>query len=138
MSTIRRFEDLECWVAGRVLRRAVYRLTRQAEFAKDYPLVSQVRRAAFSVTSNVVEGFERNGNREFIQFLAIAKGSAGEIRDHLYTAFDEGYITQLEFDETYRLAEDAGKLIGGLMRYLQQSGMAGTKFSSAKPRTPEL
>ena len=138
MPTVRKFEDLACWATGRALRRAVYRLTRKAKFVTDYPLVSQIRRAAFSVTSNIVEGFERNGNREFIQFLAVAKGSAGEIRDHLYTALDEGYITQLEFAETYRLAEDAGKLLGGLMRYLQQSGMAETKFTSAKPRNPEL
>jgi four helix bundle protein len=137
MPTIRRFEDLECWIAGRALRRGVYRLTRNSEFVRDYPLVSQIRRAAFSVTSNIVEGFERNGNREFIQFLAVAKGSAGEIRDHLYTALDEGYITQLEFDEAYRLAEEAGKLLGGLMRYLQQSGMAGTKFTPAQTRNPK-
>ena len=134
MPTIKRFEDLECWTAGRALRRAVYRLTRKSDFVKDYPLVSQIRRAAFSVTSNIVEGFERNGNREFIQFLAVAKGSAGEIRDHLYTALDEGYITQPEFDETYRLAEETGRLVGGFMRYLQQSGMTGSKFSPAQPR----
>ena len=134
MPTIRRFEDLECWAAGRALRRAIYRLTRKTDFLKDYPLVSQIRRAAFSVTSNIVEGFERNGNREFIQFLSIAKGSAGEIRDHLYTALDEGYITQPEFAETYRMAEEAGRLIGGFMRYLQQSEMTGTKFPSPKTR----
>ena len=80
MPTIKRFEDLECWVAGRTLKRAVYRLTRKPEFTQDYPLISQVRRASFSVTANIVEGFERNGNREFVHFLTIAKGSAGEIR----------------------------------------------------------
>lgn len=130
MPTIKRFEDLECWLAGRDLRRAVYRLTRKPEFTKDYPLVSQIRRAAFSVTSNIVEGFERNGNREFIQFLAISKGSAGEIRDHLYTALDENYITQAEFDQTYRVAEEAGRLTGGFMSYLQRSSMTGSKFAT--------
>jgi four helix bundle protein len=137
MPTIKRFEDLECWLAGRSLRQAVYRLTRKPEFAKDYPLVSQTRRAAFSVTSNIVEGFERNGNREFIQFLAVAKGSAGEIRDHLYTALDENYITQAEFDQTYRVAEEVGRLIGGFMSYLQHSSMTGSKFATHTPRPPK-
>jgi len=88
----------------------VYRLTRKPEFTKDYPMVSQIRRASFSVTANIVEGFERNGNREFVHFLTIAKGSAGEIRDHLYTALDEAYISQKEFEETYAIAETSGRL----------------------------
>ena len=137
MPTIKRFEDLECWTAGRSLRRAVYRLTRKPEFTKDYPLVSQVRRASFSFTANIVEGFERNGNREFIHFLTIAKGSAGEIRDHLYTALDEGYITQDEFQQTYALAESTGRLVGGFIGYLQRSAMAGTKFVASPTRNPK-
>jgi len=110
MPTIKRFEDSECRRAGRTLKREVYRLTRRPEFTKDYPMVSQIRRASFSVTANIVEGFERNGNREFVHFLTIAKGSAGEIRDHLYTALDEAYISQKEFEETYAIAETSGRL----------------------------
>jgi four helix bundle protein len=137
MATANRFEDLDCWQAGRKLKRSVYRLTRKAEFSRDTPLVSQIRRAAFSVTANIVEGFERSGNKEFIQFLAISKGSAGEIKDHLYTALDENYITQTEFEEAYRLADEAGRLSGGFMRYLEHSEMKGSKFASRPKPAPQ-
>jgi len=133
MATIERFEDLECWQAGRVLKRRVYQLSRKPEFARDLPLVSQIRRAASSVTANIVEGFERSGNREFIHFLSTSKGSAGEIRDHLYTALDESYINEHEFHESYSAAEEVGRLIGGLMRYLERSQLKGSKFT--KPLT---
>jgi four helix bundle protein len=93
MPTIQRFEDIEAWKSGRKLRHEVYRLTRLKMFSADFALVSQIRRAAISVTSNIAEGFEREGNREFIQFLSQAKGSAGEIQDQLYAALDEGYIS---------------------------------------------
>lgn len=83
-----------------------------------------------SVTSNIVEGFERNGNREFIQFLSIFKGSAGEIRDHLYTALDENYVTPIEFDHTYQLAVETGRLLGGFVGNLQRTNMAGSKFAA--------
>src|SRR5262245_50847844 len=106
MATIERFEDLECWRSGRQLRQFDYRFTRTIPFAADYALVGQIRRAAQSVTSNIAEGFEREGNREFVQFLSQAKGSVGEVKDHLYTALDERYITQSDFDHAYRIAED--------------------------------
>ncbi len=138
MATIKRFEDLDSWRAGRTLKQSVYTLTRKPEFSRDLPLVSQIRRAASSITANIVEGFERNGNREFISFLSISKGSCGEIKDHLYTALDENYITRPEFDHCYRLADEAGRLVGGFMRYLEQSEMKGPKFFDRKQgsRTP--
>lgn len=95
-------------------------------------MVGQIRRAAQSVTANIAEGFEREGNREFIQFLAQAKGSVGEVKDELYTALDEKYITQVDFDTAYALAEDTTRLIGGLMSYLRRAESTGSKFK----RTP--
>ena len=83
MAKIQKFEDIEAWQAARQLRQAVYRLTRTKPFATDFALVDQIRRAVISVGSNIAEGFERGGNREFIQFLSTAKGSAGEIKDQL-------------------------------------------------------
>jgi four helix bundle protein len=93
MSKIERFEDLECWQAARVFRRDVYRLSHLPDSSRDHALVTQIRRTAISIGSNVAEGFERGGNREFIQFLSQAKGSAGEAKDQLYVALDEAYIT---------------------------------------------
>ncbi|MEX2044805.1 MAG: four helix bundle protein [Opitutus sp.] len=128
VATIERFEDLECWKRGRKLKQLLYRYTRMRNFSWDHALVNQVRRAAQSVTANISEGFEREGNREFIQFLSQSKGSVGELKDHLYTALDEHYITQTEFDAAYRLAEDATNLLGGLMSYLRRAGNLGSKF----------
>ena len=81
-----------------------------------------------SVTANIAEGFERGGNREFIQFLSNSKGSCGEVQDHLYTALDEQYLTQEEFQRLYDQAAEVGRLIGGFMNYLQRSSIRGPKF----------
>ena len=137
MPRIDRFEDLESWRVGSQLRHAVYRVTRTEPFSKDYALVSQIRRAAISVTSNIAEGFERGGNREFIQFLSQSKGSVGEVKDQLYTAFDEGYISKQEFDLAYDLAEQTTRLIGGFMSYLRRSEKAGSKFVSQSSSNPK-
>src|SRR6202012_3122572 len=97
--TITQFEDIEAWKLGRELTRAIYRVSKAGEFGRDFALRDQIRRAAVSVTSNIAEGFERGGNREFVQALAVAKGSAGEVRSQLYVALDEGYIREAEFTE---------------------------------------
>lgn len=130
-----------CWKAGRELRQAVYRLSRNSEFAADRALVIQIRRAAQSVTSNIAEGFEREGNREFVQFLAQAKGSVAEVKDQLYTAIDERYLSSSDFGSAYGLAETASRLIGGMMSYLRRSQVTGSKFKvqrgmNAKLETP--
>src|SRR5947208_8074380 len=118
MATIRRFEDIEAWKRGRELRKAIYFHSKRGEFARDFALRDQIRRAAQSVTSNIAEGFERGGNREFIRFLSDAKGSCGEVRDQLYTALDENYMTQQEFDQLYVLTLEISRLISGFMKYL--------------------
>jgi four helix bundle protein len=126
--TIVRFEDIEAWQIGRELTRAVYRISRRGEFARDFALRDQIRRAAVSVTSNIAEGFERGGNREFIQALSVAKGSAGEVRSQLYVALDEEYISQPEFDDLCALALRVSRLIAGFMSFLQKSEIRGPKF----------
>jgi len=128
MAKIERFEDFECWKAGRELRKTIYRFTRGSAFAEDFSLVDQIRRAAQSVTSNIAEGFGREGNKEFINFLSISKGSVTEVQDQLYTALDENYITQADFDRAYALAGSASHLIGGLSTYLKQTEISGIKF----------
>ena len=112
--TVRKFEDLVAWQKSRLLAKRVYELTAIEKFSKDYGLKGQIQRAAVSAMSNIAEGFERSGLPEFHQFLVIAKGSCAEVRPQLYVALDSAYISKQEFDETYLLAEEVGKIIGGL------------------------
>lgn len=135
MGTIARFEDIEAWKKGRELRKAVYACSNVGAFARDFALRDQIRRATISITSNIAEGFERSGNREFIQFLANGKGSCGEVRDQLYVALDENYISPERFDLLYEMSLEVSRLISGFMKYLQQSEIRGTKFKAASPRT---
>ena len=128
MATIKRFEDIEAWQKARVLTRHIYETTGRGPFARDFSLKDQIRRASVSGMSNIAEGFERDGNKEFIQFLSDAKGSTGEVKSQLYVALDARFITQPEFDELYRAAEETSGLIGGFMRYLQSSAYRGSKF----------
>ena len=118
MAGIERFEDMEAWQKARELARKVYALSNEGAFSRDFELRGQIRRAAVSVMSNIAEGYERGGDAEFRRFLAIAKGSAGEVKAQLYVALDAGFISKPRFDQLYGLSTETGNLIGGLMRYL--------------------
>jgi four helix bundle protein len=129
-TTIEQFEDIEAWKLGRELTRAIYRVSKSGEFSRDYALRDQIRRAAISITSNIAEGFERGGNREFLQALAIAKGSAGEVRSQLYTACDESYISDAEFEGLRNQCLKVSRTLSGFMTYLQRTSLAGAKYRS--------
>jgi four helix bundle protein len=128
MATFQKFEDIEAWQKARELNQEIYRISRQGSFSKDFGLCDQIRRASVSIMSNIAEGFERNGTGEFTQFLAIAKGSAGEVRSQLYTVLDQGYIDKQTFDRLSLLTTEVGNMIGGLMTYLRKSNIRGTKY----------
>src|SRR5436190_491568 len=97
MSSIERFEDIEAWKKARRLTKLVYDASNEGQFARDFGLRDQIRRASVSTMSNIAEGFERGGDQEFIHFLSMAKGSCGETRSQLYVALDQGYLTQDKF-----------------------------------------
>jgi four helix bundle protein len=103
-------------------------MTSSGSFARDFALRDQIRRAVLSIPSNIAEGFERGGRAEFMQFLSIAKGSAGEVRTQLYLALDLGYVKQTEFEEIRMMTESTSETIAGLMRYLKQCPHKGEKF----------
>lgn len=128
MATIKTFEDIEAWQRARVLANEIYELTLNDTFAKDYGLKDQINRSAGSMMDNIAEGFERNGRKEFIQFLSYAKGSAGEVRSQLYRAYDRNHINSNDLRALSDKAIEVGKLIGGLMNYLVKSTIKGTKF----------
>lgn len=117
MATFKTYEEINAWQQGRVLVRDVYALTAVGSFSKDFGLKDQIQRAAVSVCSNIAEGFERRGNKEFINFLWIAKGSAAEVSSQLYHAKDLGYISEEDFASMY----DKAKLIGGMIYNLIQA-----------------
>ena len=128
MATLQNFEEIEAWQKARELVCEVYAISGQGKFEKDFVLRDQMRRAGVSILSNIAEGFERGGRREFLQFLSIAKGSAAELKAQLYVAQDQHYIEQQTFDKLYAMADTVGRMIGGLMRYLAQSDLKGQKF----------
>ena len=128
MATITRFEDLDCWQKARELTKEVYSVSGKGAFGKDWGLKDQIRRAAVSVMANIAEGFERGGNAEFIQFLAIAKGSAAEVEAQLYAALDQQYLSPEDFGRLKDLAVTTGRMIGGFIRYLRKTKIRGPKF----------
>jgi len=122
------FEEMPVWQKARELVKYVYSLTRKEAFSKDFSLVDQIRRAATSVMYNISEGFERGSNTEFIQFLYIAKGSAGEARAQFYVAFDQDYIVIEEFKKGMAMCKDVSGQLNGLIDYLKGSRLKGEKF----------
>ena len=108
----------------------VYEISKVGPFAKDYALRDQIRRAAVSIMSNIAEGFERGGTREFNQFLSTAKGSTGEVRSQLYVALDQNYITEKTFQELAATSKEISRMISGLMRYLRTTNMKGVKHKT--------
>jgi len=80
--------------------------------------------------ANIAEAFERDGTAEFIQFIALAKGSAAEVISHTYVAFDQHYITQEEFARLTDLTAEVARMIAALVNYLRRSGTKGLKFKA--------
>ena len=116
---ITRFEDIDAWKEARKLVKMVYGVIKKSkEFRKDFRLVNQMQDAAVSSMSNIPEGFARQSNREFIQFLYISKSSAAEVQSQLYVALDQEYITQEDFDSIYNQADIVSRMDSGFIKYL--------------------
>jgi|SRR6267378_4999389 len=128
MGKIKKFEDIESWKRARSLTKNIYQVTATGKFAHDFGLKDQIRRATVSILSNIAEGFERGGDKEFLQFLALAKGSCGEARAQLYVALDQEYISVIQFETLIHAATEVSQLISGFMKYLRDSTLRGSKY----------
>jgi four helix bundle protein len=125
---VTRFEDLEIWQEARELCKFIKKITTESLLSKDFKLRDQIRASSGSIMDNIAEGFERGGNKEFIQFLAISKGYCGETRSQGYRAFDYDYIDQLSLDECISKTNNLSVKISNLMEYLKKSDFKGSKF----------
>ena len=130
MAAVRDFEELTIFQKARELSKKIYPVTNREGFKSDYRFVQQIRAAAGSIMDNIAEGFERTGNKEFLNFLYIAKGSCGEVRSQLIRANDVGYLTPEEFDELY---SESRKLSAGIMNFIKEikaSDITGAKYKA--------
>jgi len=122
------FEDLIVWQKARDLAVAIYQLTKQQPFVKDHGFKDQIQRAAVSVSSNIAEGFERNSNKEFINFLFIAKGSCGEVRSQLRIAVSIGYVKEADISDLLAASIETSKLLTSFIRSLRRSDITGVRY----------
>ncbi len=129
MATIKSFEDLRCWQSAKNLCQLIFKLTWKEKFSKDFSLINQIRNSSGSAMDNIAEGFDRAGNREFIQFLSISRGSIAEVKSQLTRALNQEYINANEFDHAYDLSNQTSKEITNLILYLKKSNLKGFKFS---------
>ncbi len=128
MASIKKFEDLEIWQEARNLSKEVIGLSKFTDLKSDFKLRDQIKGSSGSVMDNIAEGFERDGNLEFRQFLSIAKGSAGETRSQLYRIFDNGYISEKEMQKLTSEYDKLSRRIANFIIYLNRKDFRGTKF----------
>lgn len=128
MATIKRFEDLEIWQEARSLAQIIHKITIETDLKSDFKLKEQIKSSSGSIMDNIAEGFERDGNLEFRQFLSIAKGSAGETRSQLYRLFDCDYISESELEELKSNCEKLSGKIKNFISYLNKKEFKGNKF----------
>jgi len=129
---INSFEDLNCWKLAREVNKDIFKIISNSLITNDFPLKNQMNRSAGSIMDNIAEGFERNGNKEFIQFVSISKGSCGELKSQLMRAFDRNYISKIELDNIYKKLDLISKMCSGLIKYLKECEQKGWKYKDTK------
>ena len=130
MSVAKDFEELAIFQKARELSKKIYPITNREGFKSDYRFVQQIRAAAGSIMDNIAEGFERTGNKEFLNFLYVAKGSCGEVRSQLIRANDIGYLTSQEYDELYSECRKLSASIMNFIKEIKSSNKVGAKYMS--------
>jgi four helix bundle protein len=126
----KKFEDLPVWKDSRELSRYIFDIGRRSSLRKEYSFRNHIERTAVSIMANIAEGYERDGDKELVQYLSQAKGSAGELRSHLYVALDKDLIESEEFNFLSYKAMSISKQLSGLIRYIRKSDLGGRKFKT--------
>lgn len=116
----KRFEDLKVWQLARKFRQEIYVLSKIFPKEEMFALTTQIRRAVYSITSNIAEGHGRYHYQENIQFCRTSRGSLNEVLDHLYTALDNGYIEEKDFQKLYDKGREIEKILNGYISFLQR------------------
>ncbi|PWT95424.1 MAG: four helix bundle protein [Bacteroidetes bacterium] len=129
MATIVCLEELDIWILAREQAKKISDLISNNKFSNDIDLINQIRRSTGSVMDNISEGFERSGNKEFINFLLIAKGSNGEVRSQLYRAGDRNYISDNELKSLMTENKILSAKIASFIKYLQSSKRKGFHYN---------
>lgn len=130
MSSIKKFEEILSWQKARDLNKRIGTMVDTGRFQQNFRLINQLEGSAGSIMDNIAEGFERSGNREFLQFLYIAKGSCGEFRSQLYRCLDREYLNETEFNEFFNLSLEIIVMLQKLIEYLENSSMKGLKYKT--------
>lgn len=128
MGQINKFEDLDIWQKARDLCYEIYHQSEKGSLSRDFALWNQMNKSSGSIMDNIAEGFEREGRREFINFLSIAKSSAAELRSQLYRARDRKHIIDEDFTVLFNKVEGIGRMLGGFMNYLKNCEIKGLKY----------
>ena len=135
---IERFEDIKAWQEARELVKLVYKaINNNKVFGKDFRLVNQLQGSAVSTMANIAEGFSRQSDKEFVQYLFVSKASAAEVQSHLYVALDQKYINQNHFDEIYNKADSISRMNSNFIKYLKNNihKKRSTKLTQMTQRT---
>ncbi len=122
------FEELECWQIAIDLDSEVYDLVNNGKIRTLFSLRDQMLRSVGSIADNIAEGFERGGNKEFIQFLFIAKGSCGELRSQFQRCKRRKLIEEKTFTKFYNNCRSTSVKLSNLITYLKTSEMKGNKY----------
>ena len=138
MTAFKRFEDIKGWQKSRLLCSKIYQVITTTDLSKDYKLRDQINSSSGSTMDNIAEGFGRAGNREFVQFLEISHGSCRECQSQLYRILDRNYINRELFNELYGLCDEIGKMLIGLINYIQKTPLKGVKFKTHDSNAPQL
>lgn len=128
MATWSKFEDIPVWQESRALAKDIYHLTSPEPFSKDIRFCGQIRAAVGSIMDNIAEGFEKENNKEFIQFLYVAKGSCGEVRSQLHRAHDVGFISDTDYKNYIDKTLNVSTSISNFIKYLKGSDLSGLRY----------